>query len=116
MFSFVTMGGECRRGEWNEEGRGGEKTVVQEEVGFRTLCEGLGSFSDLSLSNNACLSKYVLCAEHSPPRQFSFAVPFSRSLFSHPLCPSRLFHLYFHAIDTLMILFKISEPQRRESI
>ena len=62
-----------------------------------------------------CTSMYcvlsILC-----PRQFSFTVPFWRALFSPPLCPSRQFHLYFHVIDTFMLSFKISEPQRRESI
>lgn len=59
--------------------------MVQEEVGFRTLCEGLGSFSDLSLSN-ACLSKYVLCAEHSPPPPILLCCPYFKiTLFSSSL-------------------------------
>lgn len=48
----------------------------QKKVGFRTLC-----FSDLSLSN-ACLYKYVLCAEHSLPLPILLYCPLLKTTLS----------------------------------
>lgn len=64
---------------------------------------------------NACLYKYrvlSLLSPNTPLRSLCEDHSFPVS----PHCPSRLFLFYSHAIDTYVILFKISEPQMRESI